>query len=168
MHDRSGLRTLAQTFTFPNVTCDELAQVLASAPLVGEGSIFGNRVTKSTKTEGNVRYAHGFQPAPGPLLRFDVVITQSRLEPRVLVTLEFQQPTRKRPYLAGQFVWLLSDATDGTGAVLREEINTPDALGIVDEPLHGSRFSLRRFLFFAGGHQRLMKDVTANIQTLLD
>ncbi|MDH3227461.1 MAG: hypothetical protein OEM67_10290 [Thermoleophilia bacterium] len=168
MHDQSGLRTLTQTFRFPGATADELACVLANAPLVGERSIFGNRVAKSTTSDGDSRQAYGFQPAPGGLLRFDVEIRQLRRQTGVQVTLEFSQPHRKRPYLAGQFVWLLSDADDGAAAILREEINTPTALAIVDRPLHGHRFSLRRYLFFAGGHKRLMRDVERNIASLLE
>ncbi|MGI9657562.1 MAG: hypothetical protein ACR2OD_01540, partial [Gaiellaceae bacterium] len=167
MHDRSGLRELSQTFTFPNATSAELADVLARAPLVGRGSIFGKKVTSSTRSEGNVRYAYGFQPAPGPLLRFDVVLTQAPSNRGLMVRLELLQPSRRRAYLEGQFVWLLTDAPDSSGAVLQEEINTPTALELVDRPLHGSPFSLRRFLFFAGGHERLMKDAAANIRQLL-
>ncbi|MCP4225289.1 MAG: hypothetical protein GY773_18275, partial [Actinomycetia bacterium] len=76
------------------------------------------------------------------------------------------QPQRRRPYLAGQGVWQLEDGPDTT-AVLREEINTSFALGIVSRPLHGSALSFRRWLFFAGGHQRLMKDLASNLRELL-
>ena len=109
----------------------------------------------------------GFEPVPVPLLRFDVEMRQRRTETGVEVIVEFSQPDLRRPYLAGQFVWLLSDVDDGKAAVLREEINTPTALQIVERPLHGSRFNVRRFLFFAGGHKRLMKDVVRNIRDLL-
>ena len=85
---------------------------------------------------------------------------------RPWVRFDFDQPQRRRPYLAGQFVWQLRDEADTT-AVLHEEINTPTALAIVDRPLHGSPWSFRRWLFFAGGHQRLMKEATANIRHLL-
>ncbi len=81
------------------------------------------------------------------------------------VLLEFTQPQRCRPYLAGQFVWLLEDEPDA--AVLHEEINAPAALNIVNRPLHGSALSLRRWLFFNGGHQRLMKSVAGSISALL-
>ncbi|NNF56154.1 MAG: hypothetical protein HKN03_17130 [Acidimicrobiales bacterium] len=159
------LRELAQTFHFPGSSQVQLAHVLATAPLVGDGSIFGSRAVKSTRTSGSVRRATGFEPAPIPLLRFDVEISQEIISTGTLVLLEFSQPHRRRPYLAGQFVWLLEDAPDM--AVLREEINTPAALEIVKTPLHGSPLSFRRWLFFKGGHQRLMNEVAANIGTLL-
>ena len=167
MSEQTRLRTITQTFSFPGSTADQLARVLASAPLVGDRSIFGNRTIESTSSEGNVRHVRGFEPAPVPLLRFDVEIRQRRTNNDVHVILEFSQPQRERPYLAGQFVWLLSDTAEGTAAVLQEEINTPTALQIVERPLHGHRPSLRRYLFFAGGHKRLMKDVAANIRSLL-
>jgi len=167
MRERPGLRTLTQTFSFPDASCDEVAAVLADAPLVGDRSIFGNRFARSTTTAGDVRRVLGFRPAPGPLLSFDVEMTQRRPESGVMVLVDFGQPTRTRPYLDGQFVWFLTD-TDGGGAVLREEINTDAALEVVERPLHGSRFSLRRLLFFSGGHQQVMKAVAANIRALLD
>ena len=167
MDDTAGLRTLNQTFRFPGASAGTLAQILAEAPLVGDGSIFGSRKVKSTTTEDDVRRAVGFEPAPIPLLRFDTELRQQRTDHGVQVILEFSQPDRQRPYLAGQFVWLLTDTDDGTAAVLQEEINTPVALGIVDRPLHGRRLSFRRWLFFAGGHRRLMKDVEKNITALL-
>ncbi len=110
----------------------------------------------------------GFQPVPLPLLRFDVELRQRRRETDTEVIVEFSQPHLKRPYLVGQFVWLLGDTDDGSGAVLQEEINTPAALEIVERPLHGHALSIRRFLFFAGGHKRLMESVAANLRRLLD
>lgn len=161
------MRTLAQSFRFPGASKDRLAEILATAPLVGENSIFGNRKVESTSTDAEVRRAIGFEPAPIPLLRFDVEIRQQVNDSGItLVVLNFDQPHRRRPYLAGQFVWQLEDEPD-TAAVLREEINTPTALSIVTRPLHGSPMSFRRWLFFAGGHQRLMKDVAANLRDLL-
>ncbi len=167
MYETPGLQTLTQEFSFPDSNVNDLANVLTNAPLVGDGSIFGNRVAESTTSDGDVRRLHGFEPVSVPLLRFDVETRQHKTGTGVEIILEFSQPSRRRPYLAGQFVWLLTDSDDGTTAVLREEINTSIALSIVDRPLHGRRFSLRRYLFFAGGHQRLMKDVAANIRTLL-
>lgn len=161
------MRELTQSFRFPGASKDRLAEILATAPLVGENSIFGNRKVTSTSTDADVRCAIGFEPAPIPLLRFDVKLRQQVADTnRTSVVLDFDQPGRSRPYLAGQFLWLLTDEPDTT-AVLREEINTPTALGIVDRPLHGSPMSVRRWLFFAGGHQRLMKDVAANLRLLL-
>ena len=110
----------------------------------------------------------GFEPVPLPLLRFDVEMRQQQTETGVEVIVEFSQPDLSQPYLAGQFVWLLSKTDDGTGAVLQEEINTSTALGIVARPLQRDRFSFRRVLFFVGGHKRLMKDVASNIRGLLD
>ena len=159
------MRELAQTFRFPGATERQLAHVLASAPLVGSGSIFGPRTVESTSTSENVRRAIGFEPAPIPLLRFDVEISQQETGSGTLVLLEFTQPQRQRPYLSGQFVWMLED--EPGAAVLREEINTRDALEIVSRPLHGSALSLRRWLFFTGGHQRLMKETARNIRELL-
>ena len=167
MADRRGLRTLSQTFTFPGATAEEVAHVLATAPLVGDSSIFGARTTESTSTDGAVRSVIGFEPVPIPLLRFDVTMTQQRADDGATIVLEFRQPSRRRPYLAGQFVWLIGDGDGDSGAVLQEEINTPAALDLVDEPLHGTPFSLRRLLFFSGGHRRLMQDVIGNIGALL-
>ncbi len=168
MQHEPVLRTLSQTFRFPGVDADAVAHVLAEAPLIGERGIFGNRTTKSTATDGDTRFVEGFEPVPIPLLRFDVSLRRQRADGDVRVVVEFSQPDRARPYLSGQFVWLIGNSDDRTAAVLQEEINTPVALGIVDRPLHGHRFSLRRWLFFAGGHQRLMKDVQANIGRLLE
>lgn len=160
------MRELTQTFRFPGVSAERLANLLATAPIVGEGSIFGERKVASTDTVDGVRRASGFEPAPIPLLRFDVELRQERLESETRVWIEFSQPDRKRPYIAGQFIWLLSDDIDGA-AVLREEINTREALSVVSRPLDGPRPSFRRWLFFAGGHQRLMKDVEGNLRALL-
>ena len=160
------MRSLRQTFRFRGATADDLARVLADAPWVGDRSIFGHRAVRSAGASGETREIIGFEPLPVPLIRFDVKMSQQRAESHVQVLIEFSQPQRKRPYLAGQFVWLLSDE-DGD-ALLQEEINTPVALGIVDRPLHGRGWSLRRYLFFAGGHERLMKDVEANVRALLD
>lgn len=162
------LRTLAQTFRFEGVTADRLAHVLATAPLIGAASLFGQRTARSTSSNGDTRELLGFEPLPFPLLRFDIAFHHRRTQDGGLIVVEFSQPERQRPYLAGQFVWLISDVNDETAAVLREEINTPAALEIVDRPLSGHGISVRRFLFFAGGHARLMKDVAANIRALLD
>lgn len=167
MATEPALRTLAQTFRFPGADAAGIARLLATAPLVGEESIFGQRAGRAT-SDGGVRRLLGFEPVPVPLLRFDVALRQEAMPTGLWVLVEFTQPGRRRPYLEGQFVWLLSDITGATGAELREEINTPAALEIVDRPLHGHRFSFRRSLFFAGGHRRLVRDVVANIRTLLE
>lgn len=161
----AGLRTLSQTFTFAGADVDDVARVLAEAPLVGPNSVFGNKKVKSAAPPGKVRRTEGFEPAPVPLLRFDVELRQEPTDRGVHVLVEFSQPGRKHPYLEGQFVWLLSAGDQG--AILNEEINTPTALDIIDRPLHGRRFSVRRWLFFAGGHKRLMAEATTNIRTLL-
>ncbi len=160
------MRELTQTFHFPGASADRLAHVPASAPLVGEASIFGKRNVRGTATADGVRRAVGFEPAPIPLLRFDVEMRQETTRSGSLVLLEFSQPERSRPYLAGQFIWELVDEPDET-AVLHEHINTTQALAIVSSPLHGPRPSLRRELFFRGGHQRLMKDTASNLHSLL-
>ena len=158
-------RELVQTFRFAAATGEEIARVLAESPLLGEGGIFGRRSGLATGS-GHTREIVGFEPLPFPLIRFDVAMKQRRLDDGVQVLVEFSQPRRGRPYLEGQFVWLLRD--EGDEAVLQEEINTPAALAIVDRPLHGQGRSLRRRLFFAGGHERLMGEVAANLQRLLD
>lgn len=160
------MRELVQTFRFPGTNAEQLAEVLATAPLVGDNSIFGRRKATSTSTEPGLRRALGFEPAPVPLLRFDVTISLHDRATGPLAIVDFAQPWRRRPYLAGQFIWQLEDA-DGTAAVLREEINTPTALKTVSRPLHGSPLSFRRWLFFSGGHQRLMMEATANLRGLL-
>lgn len=165
MNDGLRLRTLSQTFAFAGAHVDDVARVLAQAPLVGANSVFGNKKVTSAGSSGEVRRMEGFEPAPLPLLRFDVGFRQEPTDTGVNVVVEFSQPGRKHPYLTGQFVWLLSDGDDG--AILDEEINTPAALAMVDRPLHGHRFSARRWLFFAGGHQRLMAEATTNIRALL-
>lgn len=159
------MRQLAQTFLFPGASAERLAQVLASAPLVGERSIFGPRNVSSTSSDDGVRRAVGFEPAPFALMRFDVELRQRDHERGTLVLVEISQPQRRRPYLAGQFTWLLTDSTDA--AVLQEEINTPAALEIVSRPLDGSRPSLRRWLFFAVGHRQVMREVATNLRALL-
>jgi hypothetical protein len=80
-------------------------------------------------------------------------------------TVEGEEPPGegKRPNVTGQFVWLPTNS-DAEGA---EEINIPTALSGVERPLTGGGFSFRRFLFFAGGHKRLMKDVAGNLRELL-
>lgn len=160
------MREMRQTFRFASTSARALADLLATAPLVGADSIFGNRSVQSTRTEAGVRHLKGFEPVPVPLFRFDIELRQRLAGSGAIVVLEFSQPELDRPYLAGQFVWELEDGPDGT-AVLREEINTPAALGIVSRPLHGASPSLRRWLFFTGGHQRVMMEVAANLRSLL-
>lgn len=162
------LRSSCDELRFDGASAQELVRVLTEAPLVGERSIFGNRKVRSTTSEGATRHMAGFEPLPIPLLRFDVDMRQRSSADGVKIVVEMSQPDRARPYLDGQFVWLLGETPDGAAALLREEINTPIALGIVDRPLHGPLPSLRRYLFFAGGHARLMADVATNVRALLD
>ena len=59
------------------LTCSELGYGTETVraprmPLVGEESIFGNRRARTTSSEGPVRRIAAFEPAPIPLLRFDV------------------------------------------------------------------------------------------------
>lgn len=49
-----------------------------------------------------------------------------------------------------------------------EQINTDRALQIVGQPLGGRKTSLRRWLFFRLGHQRVMVGATKAIAALLD
>lgn len=158
------MRELTQTFRFPDTTASQLAHVMATAPLVGDNSIFGNRTVESTTTDDEVRRAIGFEPAPIPLLRFDVEIRQKSTDKGTLILFELKQPKRRQPYLAGQFIWQLED--EGSAAVLHEHINTPTALALVDRPVHGSPLSFRRWLFFNGGHERLTNDVVARLRDL--
>lgn len=160
------MRELVQAFRFAGATKEELADVLSTAPLLGDRSIFGSRRVESTSTEDGARRAIGFEPVAIPLLRFDVGIQRHDAGSEIRFIVEFSQPGQRRPYLVGQFVWLLGEDS-GPTAVLREEINTATALEIVDTPLHGAPLSFRRWLFFSGGHQRLMKVVAANLRSLM-
>jgi hypothetical protein len=54
------------------------------------------------------------------------------------------------------------------GAYLDEQINTEHAFHVVDKALTGVRRSLRRWLFFRGGHSLVMNRATRNIATLLN
>lgn len=90
------MRELTQTFRFPGGSKDRLAEVLATAPLVGENSIFGSRTARSTSTDSGIRQAIGFEPAPIPLLRFDVMLEQQVVDDRTVVILTFEQPDRSR------------------------------------------------------------------------
>lgn len=163
--DQPKLRTLTQTLRFPDATVDDLSRVLAEAPLIGPQSIFGERVKGSPTGHGDARAITGFRPAWG--FRFDVAMRQQRSGDGVRVTVDVSQPHRGRPYLDGQFVWLLTDDPDGPAAVLREEINTPAALALVDRPVSGHRFSLKRYAFFEVGHERVMEDLHQNVNALL-
>ncbi len=153
-----GRPTLAQRFMFDGAGAAVLAGVLLSAPLTGDGSIFGARPGTEEAREGG-RRLRGFSPAPG--FRFDVELT-----PREdgLFVVRFTQPGRSTPYLRGELTWTFRDVPGG--AVLDEQINTEHALAVVAEPLGGPRPSLRRRLFFKVGHRRVMQAATQNLATL--
>ncbi len=153
-----GRRTLEQRFLFDGASAAVLAGLLSTAPLTGDGSIFGTRPGEEEATEGG-RRLRGFSPVPG--FRFDVDLKP--LEDGVFVV-RFSQPGRRAPYLQGELTWTLRDVPDG--AVLDEQINTEHALAVVAEPLGGPRPSLRRLLFFRMGHQRVMDGATGNLAAL--
>ena len=159
---RDGLDTLEQRFQFtgPAVTAAVLKELLRTAPLVGKGSVFGDRPGVEVEAGEGSRSLRGFSPAPG--FRFDVDLTERAGG----FTVNFSQPDRDVPYLQGSFLWLISD--DGTDAVLDEQINTAQALEVVDEPLGGSRPSLRRWLFFRAGHKQVMNGAVTNLAALVD
>lgn len=157
-----GLRTLEQRFRFTGegATADEIAAVLLTAPITGGGSIFGERPGKlATRTEASWTLV-GFSPAPG--FRFDVHLDR---QSQSLFLVRFSQPDRNTPYLAGEFVWSITD--EGDGAVLDEQINTERAAEVVSEPLTGPRSSIRRWLFFRVGHPQVMRRATGNVATLV-
>ena len=157
---RSGRGTLEQRFLFEGVDADAIADVLLTAPLVGEGSVFGTRPGEEGIRTDRSRNLRGFSPAPG--FRFDVDLTQ-RDEGFVV---RFSQPDRKVPYLQGDLLWSIDDQAEG--AVLDEQINTERALGVVSEPLGGPGQSVRRWLFFRLGHKQVMLGAARNIAALLD
>lgn len=153
-----GRRTLQQRFLFEGAGAAALAELLLTAPLTGDGSIFGSRPGTEEAREGG-RRLRGFSPAPG--FRFDVDLTP-RGEHAFVV--RFSQPDRRVPYLQGEFTWTFRNVPDG--AVLDEQINTATALAEVSEPLGGTRPSVRRRLFFKAGHPRVMGAATRNLASL--
>lgn len=153
-----GRRTLEQRFLFEGASAAALVELLLTAPLTGDGSVFGSRPGEEEAREGG-RRLRGFSPAPG--FRFDVDL-ESRAEGQVVV--RFSQPQRSVPYLEGAFAWLFRDVPDG--AVLDEHINTSEALAVAGEPLGGRRPSLRRWLFFRAGHRQVMDGATNNLAAL--
>lgn len=159
---RQGLTTLEQRFRFtgPGATAAAITGVLSTAPLTGDGSIFGDRPGVERPTADARRTLRAFSPAPG--FRFDVEL--ARRGDGVFVV-RFSQPDRTVPYLQGDLVWTVAD--HDVGAVLDEQINTQRALEVASEPLHGPRPSLRRWLFFRAGHPQVMRRATNNITTLL-
>ncbi|MDH3425621.1 MAG: hypothetical protein OEM22_03015 [Acidimicrobiia bacterium] len=159
---RRGRGALEQRFQFggDHATADAIADVLLTAPLIGEDSVFGRRPGTEGSRSDRSRSLRGFSPAPG--FRFDVDLTQR--DGRFVV--RFSQPDRNVPYLQGELLWIIADQAEG--AVLDEQINTERALQAVSEPLGGPRRSLRRWLFFLIGHKQVMVGATRNIAALLD
>lgn len=156
------LTTLEQQFRFEgaDTTAAAISNVLRTAPLVGETSIFGPRPGQAHSDTGSSRHLSGFSPAPG--FRFDVELTELD-DGEFLV--RFSQHDRAVPYLEGDLLWIVTDL-DGS-VLFDEQINTDRALQIVLKPLTGPSPSLRRWLFFRMGHQRVMAQATDNIAALL-
>ena len=162
-HERGathGLTTLVQRFRFEGTDAAAIVDLLLTAPLIGEDSIFGKRPGSVGRRTAATRTLEGFSPAPGFV--FDVELSQQE---DAVFRVRFAQPQRKVPYLAGDFSWALSD--EGSAAVFDEQINTEQAFHVASEPLNGSKPSLRRWLFFRVGHQRVMAGATKNIAALL-
>lgn len=160
---REGLTTLQQTFRFSGegVNAAAIADLLLTAPLTGNPSVFGDRPGEEGPRTGSSRTLRNFSPAPG--FRFDVELAD--LGDGVFLV-RFSQPDRDTPYLQGGLVWVVQDGDDG--AVLTEHVNTERALEVANEPLSGSQPSLRRWLFFRAGHKRVMSEATNNIAALLE
>ena len=163
LHSRAdGRDTLVQRFQFngPSADADAIRDILLTAPLIGDNSVFGNCAGEETNATDRARTVRGFSPAPG--FRFDVDITQT--EGKFLV--RFSQPERNMPYLQGDLLWTIHD--DSTGAVLDEQINTQQASEAGAEPLGGPQLSFRRWLFFRIGHKQVMTGASRNIAALVD
>ena len=157
---RDGLPTLEQRFEFSGSRVDgaALADVLMSAPLLGERSIFGKRPGADSATADGHRHIRGFSPVPGFV--FDVglrPVTDG-------FAVRLGQPARSRPFLDGEMLWIVADLPNG--AVLDEQINTERALETV-EPLSGAARSVRRWMFFRVGHKQVMQGATKNIAALI-
>ena len=157
-----GITTLEQRFRFAGdrASAAAISNILLTAPLTGDGSVFGNRPGDDGPRTGSTRSLRGFSPAPG--FRFDVDLAQ---QDEGVFLVRFSQPDRKVPYLHGDLVWTVADE-DG-GAVLDEQINTERAMQVADVPLGGTRPSLRRILFFLVGHKQVMSRATGNLAALL-
>jgi hypothetical protein len=155
---RDAYDTLEQRFRFEaeGATAAAIIGVLLTAPLLGEASVFGSRPGTEGDRTDDARTLKGFSPAPG--FRFDVDLTH---EGEGTFIVRFSQPDRAVPYLEGGFVWTVGDGP--SGAVFDEQINTEQAMEMVDTPLGGDRASLRRWLFFRVGHQQVMRGATRNI-----
>lgn len=168
-----GRGSLEQQFRFTGdrANADAILDVLLTAPLVGEHSIFGNRPGEEEGTVDRSRRVRGFSPAPG--FRFDVELAErdsttvrGASSRGSAVVVRFTQPDRDVPYLEGELLWIVRDQLDGP--VLDEQINTPTVLQDLGAPLGGPKRSLRRWLFFKVGHQRVMRRAVRNIAQILE
>ncbi len=156
-----GREALQQKFLFAGVEAAALADVLLTAPLVGDVAVFGNRPGAEQDRTDTSRALRGFSPAPG--FRFDVDLASR--EDGVFVV-RFSQPGRTVPYLEGDLLWTMTD--EAGGAVFDEQINTDRALQLVSMPLGGTRPSWRRWIFFRVGHKQVMAGATKNMAAILD
>lgn len=169
---RDTLTTLEQRFRFEGrgITARGFADLLLAAPLVGPGSVFGNKKgqeDKDARTE-KLRILRGFSPAP--FFTFDLKIQRIddsvKGSPTFLV--RFSQPDAFVPCVLGGCIWIFRDEGVRAGVVvLDEQINTEKAAEVGAEPLTGESFSLRRALFFRIGHPKVMVQVTENLAALL-
>ncbi len=159
---RDGRSVLEQRFRFEGqrATADAIAEILMTAPLVGEGSIFGRRPGTEGIGSQDSRTLKDFSPVVG--FQFDV---DMRREGAHSFVVRFSQPGRRVPYLQGDAVWTLLGSDDGV--TFDEQINTAAALGLGKQPLDGPRLSLRRWLFFRVGHKQVMAGATKSIAGLL-
>lgn len=160
---RGALSTLQQSFRFggDDVSPAAIDNILMSAPLTGDDSIFGSRPGDETEgPSGSTRTLRGFSPVP--TFVFDVHLDRRS---EGLFVVRFSQPARDSPYLQGEMVWFITEQSDGVE--FSEEVNTEQAMEVASEPLTGPRPSLRRWLFFRTGHKQVMNGSTANIAGLL-
>lgn len=156
-----GRDALEQQFLFSGAPAGAIADVLMTAPLVGDSSVFGNRPGVEIERSDTSRSMRGFSPAPA--FRFDVELADRGQDGFVV---RFSQPARRVPYLKGDLLWTITDETDS--AVFDEQINTERALqSLAYAPLDGGRPSLRRWLFFRVGHKQVMLGATKNIAAIL-
>lgn len=159
--ERNGLTTLNQRFVFENVTTERLTKVIWERPLVGNGAIFGNLAREGQDTPKG-RLARDFRPAP--TFCFDVRI---RKEAEGMFIVNFSQPGRDVPYLAGDALWTIYDSPTGEGALLVEHINDLTAVEKRCLPLTGAKPSLRRWFFFRFGHANVMDTLVKRVAALL-
>ena len=156
---REGHTTLSQTFFFERASAEALAEALWEKPLIGSHSVFGPQKRAEVGRDDERRTLRDFSPAPGFL--FDVVMIRKGND----FVVQFSQPRRDVPILAGEILWSFRDVEGG--AVLQEEINTELASEHVSHPLSGPKPSVRRWVFFRVGHAQVMKNATRNLAGLV-